>query len=178
MIEHDDDGGRVVPFVRRWHVIHDIDLARLIADHARLRDVCDRLEACADALPDGVSDADADAVSRRLRAVVVSHPRDETAVIDALFAADLDDPLTATLVGRIRARHLSNAVEAEDILAALAGASTPCAEAFGHMLRGFFDGCRRAMEFTELAILTLGAQRLTPDARALLVGGLCGRAAA
>jgi hypothetical protein len=177
MIEHDEFAGRVVPFVRRWHVIHEIDFARLIADHAHLRTVCDQLEACGDTLPDRPTDADADAVCRNLRAVVVSHPREENAVIDALFARELDDPLTAALVGRIRARHLSDAIHADDILAALSGASKPCAEAFGYMLRGFFDGCRRAMDFTELAILTLGTRRLTQEARAALVGGLCERGA-
>ena len=42
----------------------------------------------------------------------------------------------------------------------------------GYMLRCFFDGCRRAMDFTELAILALGERRLTRDARALLIGSL------
>ncbi len=176
MTERDEPVGRVVPFARRWHVIHDIDIARLAADHARLGALCDRLEACADALPGGVCESEAAIVARMLSTVVVRHSRDETAVIDALFAGHLDDPLTATIVGRIRARHLCNAIQADDIAAALSGASTPCAEAFGHMLRGFFDGCRQAMDFTELAVLTLGGTRLTPDARAALIGGLCGRA--
>ncbi|TXC72339.1 hemerythrin domain-containing protein [Sphingomonas ginsenosidivorax] len=176
MTEHEEPDGRVVPFVRRWHVIHDVDIAPLAADHARLRDLCTLLEACADALPGGVSGSEADALGRHLSAVVASHARDETAVIDALFAGHCDDPLTAAVVERIRARHLGNAIQADDILAILSGTAKPCAEAFGHMLRGFFDGCRHAMDFTELAILTLGSTRLTPDARAVLVGGLCGRA--
>lgn len=176
-MERDELDKRVVPFARRWHVIHDIDLARLIADHARLRAVCDRLEACADALPGGISDAEADAVCSSLRAIVLSHPQEENAVIDALFACHLDDPLTATLVARMHARHLSDAVHADDILAVLRGASVPCAEAFGYMLRGFFDGCRRTMDFTELAILTLGGKRFTHAARDSLVKALCEEAA-
>lgn len=175
MIEHDGFAGRVVPIGGRWHVINQLDLARLCAAHARLRNVCDRLEACADALPDRLSDAEASAVYRDLRAVVVSHPRDEIAVIDALFACDFCDPLTAAVVGRVRARHESDAIQADDILAALSGASAPCAEAFGYMLRSFFDGCRLAMDFTQLAVLTLGAGRLTPGAREMLVRGLCER---
>lgn len=177
MTEHDEFAARVVPFAGRWHVIHELDLARLIAAHARLRGVCDRLEACADALPGRLSDAEADAVCRDLRAVVVSHPRDETVVIDALFARGFGDPLTAAVVGRVRARHLSDAIQADDILAALSGVSAPCAEAFGYMLRSFFDGARQAMDFTQLAILTLGARRLTHGARDMLVRSLCERSA-
>jgi hypothetical protein len=178
MIKHDELDRRVVPFARRWHVIHDIDVARLVADHTRLRGVCDQLEGYADALPDGVSDAEADAVCQSLRAIVPSHPDEENAVIEALFARHLDDPLTATLVARVRERHLSDAVLADDILAVLHGVSPPCAEAFAYMLRGFFDGCRRTMDFTEIAILTLGGKRFTRDAREMLVEALCGRHAA
>ncbi|MEG8042400.1 hemerythrin domain-containing protein [Sphingomonas faeni] len=177
MTEHDEFAARVVPFARRWHVIHEVDLARLVAAHARLRDVCDRLEACADALPGRLSDAEARAICRNLRAVVVSHPRDETAVVDALFARNVRDPLTAVVMGRVQARHASEAIQADDILAALSGVTTPCAEAFGYMLRSFFDGCRMAMDFTQLAILILGAGRLTRGARDMLVRGLCERGA-
>ncbi|MEG3168225.1 hemerythrin domain-containing protein [Sphingomonas sp. LB3N6] len=175
MIEHDEFAARVVPFAGRWHVIHELDLARLIAAHARLRDVCDRLEVCADALPGWLPDPEVDAVCHDLRAVVVRHPRDENAVIDALFSQGLGDPLTAAVVGRIRARHVSNAFQADDILAAFSGVATPCAEAFGYMLRSLFDGARQAMDFTQLAILTLGAGRLTRGAREMLVSRLCER---
>ncbi|PZO75908.1 MAG: hypothetical protein DI640_03765 [Sphingomonas taxi] len=158
-----------------WHVIDEIDLVGLIADHARLRVLCDRLEACADALPDRVSESETDALGRSLCAMMVRNPRPGTAAIDALFACDLDDPLTAALLRRMRAWHLRASIHADDIAAALSGDATPCAEAFGYMLRGFFDGCRREMDFTELVILALGADRLSRNARAMLVDGLCGR---
>ncbi|MEG3159310.1 hypothetical protein U1763_02230 [Sphingomonas sp. LB2R24] len=175
MTEHDEFAARVVPFAARWHVIHELDLAGLVAAHARLRDVCDRLEACADALPGRLSDAEAKAICRDLRAVVISQPRDETAVVDALFARNLGDPLTTAVTARVRARHASEAIQADDILAALSGVTTPCAEAFGYILRSFFDGARQAMDFTQLAILMLGAGRLTRGARGMLVRGLCER---
>ena len=180
MIEHDESGGLVVPFVRRRPVIEDIDLAAIVADHARLRAVCDSLEACADALPDRPSDAAALWLS--LRAVVACHDREEATVIDTLFACDLGNPLTAALLGRVRARRLSDAIHADDVLAALSELSTserwqPCVEAFGYMLRGVFDSCRLTMDFTELAILTLGTGRLSRSARAMLVDGLCARQA-
>ncbi|TCQ06278.1 hypothetical protein C8J40_10565 [Sphingomonas sp. PP-CC-3A-396] len=138
MTEHDEFAARVVPFAARWHVIHELDLAGLVAAHARLRDVCDRLEACADALPGRLSDAEAKAICRDLRAVVISQPRDETAVVDALFARDLGDPLTMAVMARVRARHASEAIQADDILAALSGFTTPCAEAFGYNLAELF----------------------------------------
>jgi len=174
MVERDGYGERMVSGQHR-HVIDEIDLVGLIADHARLRVLCDRLEACADALPDRVSKAETDALGRSLCAMMVRNPRPGTAAIDALFARDLDDPLTAALLGRTRAWHLSASIHADDIAAALSGDATPCAEAFGYMLRGFFDGCRREIDFIELAILALGADRLSRNARALLVDGLCGR---
>jgi hypothetical protein len=171
MIDHDEFATRPVPFAER-HFIRELDLEPLLAAHARLREMCDRLEACADALPGRLPSDDADAICCDLRAVVVSHPRDETSVIDTLFARDLGDPLTASVMRRVRARHVSDTIQADDILAALSGISTPCAEAFGFMLRSFFDGARQAMDFTQLAILTLGAGRLTRGARDMFVHAL------
>ena len=43
--------GSVIPFARRWHVIHEIDLVRLIEDQRGRLAVCDRAERIADALP-------------------------------------------------------------------------------------------------------------------------------
>lgn len=177
MTEDYEFAAQVVPFAGRWHVIHDLDLARLIAAHARLRNVCDRLEAYADALPGRLPDAETEAVCRDLRDVLVSHPRDENAMIDALFARGFGDPLAAVVAIRMRARHVSDVIQADDILAALSGVSAPCAEAFGYMLRSFFGGCRQAMDFTQLAVLTLGAGRLTHGARDMVVRGLCERSA-
>lgn len=175
MIEHDEFAAHATPFSGRGRVIRVDDLARMIAAHARLRAICARLEAYADALPVRPADAVAHALCRDLRAVIVSYPRDEDAVIDALFDDSRTDPLTAAVVGRLRARHGSDAIQADDILAALSGVTVPCAEALGYMLRSFFEGCRLAMDFMQLAVLTLGGGRLTLDARDMLVRGLCAR---
>jgi hypothetical protein len=43
--------GSVVPFARRWHVIHEIDLVRLIQQHRR-RLALRPAEAIADGLPE------------------------------------------------------------------------------------------------------------------------------
>ena len=80
------------------------------------------------------------------------------------------------VLARIRARHAIDDSSAQDLIAALDPESTEPdrfpPEMLGYMLRCFFDGCRRAMDFTELAILALGERRLTRDARALLIGSL------
>ncbi len=176
MTEHDGQrDGRASG--RDRHVIDATDLHALVADHARLHGLCDRLEACADLLPDTLSQDDAGALGRSLQAIIAGHLDQENAVIDALFARDGVDALTAALLGRIRARHLSDAIDADDIVAVLSGASRPGAEAFGFMLRGFFEGCRAAMAFTELVVLLLGAPRLSHTARAMLIDSLCARRA-
>jgi len=176
MTEHDGQrDGRASG--RDRHVIDATDLQALVADHARLQGLCDRLEACADLLPERLSHDEAGALGRSLQAIVAGHRDQENAVIDALFALDSDDALTAALLGRIRARHLSDAIDADDIVAVLSGGSRPGAEAFGFMLRGFFEGSRGAMAFTELVVLLLGAPRLSRTARAVLIDRLCARRA-
>lgn len=45
------------------------------------------------------------------------------------------------------------------------------------MVRGVFDSCRPATDFTDLAIPTLGTGRLSRKARAMLVDALCVRQA-
>lgn len=44
--------GSVVSFARRWHVIQEIDLIRLVQEHRRRLALCGQAEAMADALPD------------------------------------------------------------------------------------------------------------------------------
>jgi len=67
MIEHDEFATRVVPFAGRRHFIRELDLEPLLAAHARLRGMCNRLEGCADALPGRLHSADANAICYDLR---------------------------------------------------------------------------------------------------------------
>jgi hypothetical protein len=167
---------RIVPFCRRWHVIGALDLARLLAGHAELRTLCDRLEAYADALPTMPSPAENDAVRARLAQSIERYAQGGGALLDALFRGNPQQPMTAALLAHIRARRAVDDANAQDLIAALdpapeeQGRFPP--EMLGYMLRGVFDGCRRAMDFTELAILTLGDRRLTGEARGLLIASL------
>jgi hypothetical protein len=169
--------GSVVPFCRQWHIIHEVDLVRLAADYIGLRRLCNELEACADALPFTLSPQQIQALCQRLRDFIVSNEDSDETLLKTMFGRDRGDQLTQSLLSRMRAWHANDAVHAHDLIAALdpkaADHDRFSVEALAYMLRCFFDGCRRAMDFEKLTILTLGGNRLTPDARALLVGELC-----
>jgi hypothetical protein len=177
MPDDKDLHGNVVPFCRRWHVIHELDLVRLAADHAALRRLCNELEACADALPLTLSPRQLQSLCHGLRDFVSSHEAAGEVMLTTMFGRDPTDPLTRALVSHVAARHAADAAHALDLITALDPNAVDherfSVEALGYMLRCFFDGCRRAMNLEELTILSLGGNRLTPDARALLVGELC-----
>jgi len=163
---------RPFPFARRWHVIDEIDLVGLVADHAGTERLCMRLEACADRLPERPAPAEIDDLCAALQSRVLDHIDREDRLLAAMFADEVRDPLCRALLDHIHARHVACTVLAQDLIASLnataPGHRTICAEALGYMLRCFFDGCRAAMAFEELAILALAGTRLTREARALL----------
>lgn len=153
-----------------WHVIDEIDVIGLVSDHAALDLVCDRLELHADRLPQRPSPREADALRADLRVALGRHVVREERQFMRLFAGSRAQPLCGAVIDHISAGHSACLAQAEDIVAALLPESGAplCAEAFGHLLRCFFQGCRQAMAFEELALLALGGDRLTPAARALL----------
>lgn len=181
MTEHHRLCGSVVPFERRWHIIQEIDLTRLGADHRRLMQLCDDLEVMADALPAMPSAAEAQRLASELRELVQTDEAQERAYLAMMFARDRDDPLASALLRHVGTRHATDAARADELIATLApdagDAARVSPDALGYMLRCFFEGCRRAMDFEELVILTLGARRLTPEARAQLTDSLAARAA-
>ncbi|SDA30163.1 hemerythrin domain-containing protein [Sphingomonas sp. NFR15] len=160
------------PFVGRWHVIDEIDLVGLVADHAATERLCARLEACADQLPDRPTLAEIDDLCAALQSRILDHIEREDQLLAAMFARTRSAPLCHALLDQIHMRHVACTVLAQDLVAALdataPGHRTICAEALGYMLRCFFEGCRAAMAFEELAILALAGSRLTREARALL----------
>jgi len=172
MQDPDTFSGSHVPFARRWHVIDEIDLIGLAADHAATERLCVRLEACADQLPERPTPAEIDDLCAALQSRLLDHIDREDRLLAAMFARDLPDPLCHALLDHIHTRHVACTVLAQDLIAALdataPGHRSICPEALGYMLRCFFDGCRAAMAFEELAILALAGTRLTRDARALL----------
>lgn len=153
-----------------WHVIDEIDVVGLVSDHAALDRLCDRLEQHADRLPQRPSPREGETLRAELRVALGRHVVCEERLFARLFAASRAQPLCHALLDHVTARHSASLSQAEDIVAALnpeSGAPL-CAEAFGYMLRGFFQGFRQAMAFEELALLTRGDARLTPVARAML----------
>ena len=166
----------VVALRRHWQAINELDLARLLAEHRKLDTLCDLLEACADALPARSTLAQSIVLCEKLAALIDLHERGGTTLFHEMFEPDLHRPLTNALLDHIGARYAVDSANAQDLIAALDPASEEAsrfpAEVLGYMLRCFFDGCRLAMDFTELAILTLGEKRLTPDAKVLLTTSL------
>ncbi|PTQ08232.1 hypothetical protein CLG96_16170 [Sphingomonas oleivorans] len=175
MIQEERSSASVIPFARRWSVIHPIDIARLMADHARLRMLCNALEACADALPERPSPAEAEALCHQLAELLSAQERGEK-LLALMFGHDEAEPLTHALLRHIRHRHIAGTVHAQDLIAALMPSAEKgpavSTDALGYMLRCFFEACRQTMDFEELLILALGANRLTQPARHLLTDSL------
>jgi hypothetical protein len=156
----------------QWRVIDEIDLAGIVAAHAMTDRLCARLESCADRLPERPDPAETHALCMELQGRLLGHIEQEAQLLDALFAPDMADPICHALLDHIANRHAACATQAHDLIGALmpdaSGRRPLCAEAFGYTLRSFFEGCRAAMPFEELAILMLADKRLTPAAREML----------
>ncbi|MFV0623060.1 hypothetical protein ACBY01_03475 [Sphingomonas sp. ac-8] len=159
------------PYARRWHVIDEIDLVPLLSEHIRTEQLCQLLEGCADGLPDLPEAEEIAELCHRLDAHATDQIAREEALLETLFGGPDAEPLGDTLLGHVRARHVACAVQAQDLLSALRPHTVergPCAATLGYMLRCFFDACRGAIAFEELAIRTLADKRLTIAARMLL----------
>ena len=162
-----------------WQVLHEVDVARMVAQHAMLRRLCTALEDCADRLPSRDAVIDAASVSAVLADTLRRHEVVENAVLSSLFETD---PTVAmhVLLARIRHRHAADHLHAEDLRDALtAAAKSPepiRSDTLSYMMRCLFDGCRRGIDFQEAAILMLARNRLTPAARATLCASLIGAA--
>jgi hypothetical protein len=157
-----------------WHVIGELELVGLLTGHARLRRLCGDLERIADRLPAVPDRTTIDRVCGQLEQFLARHQQDELKLIDWLFGRDTSR-LAAGLIATIRAQHLTDRMQAEDLAEALRTVEAgPTANVSGlaYMLRCFFDGCRRAMIFEELAILSLAGNRLDKDAREALTASL------
>ena len=164
-----------VPDARRagWHVIDELVVTRLVVRHGRLRALCDRLEACADALPMLPASPVLAELCGLLTGELAADLRHEQEFLQISFGHNRVGTLDRSLFGEIADRHATTSDRAHDIVAALGGGDgdlrPPSAETIGYMLRSFFESCRDALAFVELAILTLGRPRLTIAAREMLV---------
>lgn len=165
--------GSVVPFARRWHVIDEIDLIRLVQEHRRRWSLCAQAEAIADALPDRPAASVMTAFTTALEDMVVKGEQTDDAYLDAMLLNGREEQLASTLLDHVRHRHMADAAAARELIAFFEESDAFAApETLGQMLRSFFTGCRRAVDFEQLTIIALAGHRLTADARALLVDAL------
>lgn len=161
-------------------LIAEAELLRLMARHERLACLCDHLEACADILPTWPVEGEA----KRLRAALdefIMHEAQGAAFVAEMLSTGLHDALAAALLRHVEARRTDDLVHAGDLMAVLdarpGAAGGICADTLAYMLRCFFAASRQRMAFEMLTILTLAQNRLTANARSLLVDSLSRRAA-
>ena len=180
-MEHNQLEGSVVPFARRWHVVQEIDLVPLMRAHRSRAELCDRLEAIADALPSLPPPEERDAICQQLLDTAALEQRQEMPFLNQMLVRATPEPFANALIEHVRRGNATDAFGAFELVAMLRpspiGESLLSADALGYLLRSFFNGCRRAIEFEQLAILMLAAHRLTKEARALLVERFVERAA-
>ena len=158
-----------------WHIIDEHEVVWLIADHSTQRQLCTMLEGIADDLPNLPPQDAIDFVEQELSAYSQRHY-----TLEAKFFGRLADnsksPTSEQIVKVIAQNHAIDAIHADDLaveLQRLSGASRACEPGqLAYMLRCFFDGCRRAIAFEELALLKLGGNRLTPAARQAVLRSL------
>jgi len=160
---------QVLPFRRRWHVIAEVDLAPLLADHAAVRRMCRSVEALADRLADVPGPEERYAVADQIERCIRDHVTITSAFLERMFAGQ-DLAFGGGLLTRILLDQIADGVHAEDVIEALrVDVLDPgSVETLGYMLRCLFDSCRRALDFEELALLSLGGPRLSRDAREAL----------
>jgi hypothetical protein len=161
-----------------WHMIDEIDLIAMVSDHAGLARLCADLEGVADRLPTPPGSAEAARLAEDLVQLLPAHDARERALARRLFEDADHMQAGAAILRQIESRRAACIVQGQDLAAALApGAMPATANTLGYMLRCFFQACRQAMSFEELAILHLAGGRLTPQARALLAASLSRRCA-
>ena len=114
--------GSVVSFARRWHVIQEIDLIRLVQEHRRRLALCGQAEAMADALPDRPDAATMTLFLQALETLVMRGEQADGVYLEAMLSNGRADLLTATLLDHVRHRHEADAAAARELVAAFAEA--------------------------------------------------------
>lgn len=156
---------QVLLFRRRLNRIDGPDLANLLADHDRMRDLCDELENLADGLPDHPPLSVRRAVAEKIEGTTVAHVKTTSSFLRRFFSGD-EPRITRGLLSRILLWQVSDAVHAEDTAETLRTErlDTATIDMLSYMLRCLFENCRRALEFEGLFLMSLGRSRLTPAA--------------
>jgi len=171
--ERNMGGAEVIRLCDARDIRLEARIRALMAEHEILRVLCARLESFADGLPGLPPAQDRRSAARLLTAWLPAHQQRESALLDELLPAGRAGALERAVLDRIHSQHAMDKVHAQDLGAALEiadGGGEP--QALSYMLRCFFDGCRRALAFEELAILKLARRPLSPRAQALLTASL------
>lgn len=167
--------GRPAP---RWHMIAEIELTPWVVERAAWLQLCDQLEAIADALPHCPGLAERNDIAAQIETLLFTPKEGEEAGASSpLLVGGLDTPLARAVLAHLGSLRAVRAAQAQDILDALDGDPARQPDLIGYMLRCFFEGCRHLVTIEQLALLALGANRLLPGARALLTERLIGSCA-
>ena len=151
--------------------ISEADLIGLLAEHARWRRLGARLEKMADALPVIPDLIERAALRAELREAFPDAGSAPAAWLGRLLQQERLEPEVACLLDRLAEWRVTLFVQAQDLSEATES-DTPRADLLGSVLRNVFTGCSELSALEVLALLLVAPQRLTPGARALLVGRL------
>lgn len=154
-----DAADKIALFQRPPHVeaIREDPLGYLDYDHGAQRALADLLETIADGLPFDVSRAGAALAASLLRRSAARHAALEDEALFPLLESRAHDEITRAAIAIARREHgdaAGRAIElAEELdLVATTGRARN-AESLGFMLRAFFDGQRRHLDWVEAAIM-------------------------
>ncbi|MCH8685551.1 hypothetical protein [Pedomonas mirosovicensis] len=158
---------------RCWHMITELDLMRLVADHSRLERYCRALEAATSGAPGARQRTITPMLRDMVETALELCARHGQERLEAWFDAEAGEPVAGALLSAIRAAHGSALRQCRELIATLErraqlqeeGSATSLAAA---LLRGTIQSCRQAMLLEKLAIAQLAGERLTPGARGLL----------
>lgn len=140
--------------------------ARLSAAHGEQLALCTRLEAIADGLPANINRSDCMVAARALGPVLNrAHSLEESIVFPAIARRWHGVANIESTIDRLKFEHLEDECFAEELHDALTaygrGENKPHPEAFGYMLRGFFESLRRHIAFEQEVIAPLLAMAST-----------------
>lgn len=129
-------------------------MERVLQEKIRL---CDILEEIADSLPENIDRARCLQIASVLVPLVRSTHRYEEQVIFPAYQSVLAKGAAPSVLTRLRAEHFEDECYADELtealLAVARGGEVKNAEAFGYMLRAFFESVRRHVAFEREHVL-------------------------
>ena len=160
---------------------HPLDL--IAHDHALQERLCDMLEAIADGLPDDIDKRQCREAASALNFDLPLHHRDEEqCLFPLLLERGAATGSLAEVLDRLSQEHAKDesfAGEVVECLEALAeGGTARNPDMLGYMLRGFFEGYRRHIQWENTLVMPAARRYLTPDDLLRLARGMAENRAA